>query len=284
MRSGATYTQPFGASQAAWIEQIVPLPQSLKTAVFTHRPVLPQMRPSAQRTPPHIGPVTLTFDLHNRHTYSEELVKTNRGYRRYTATIGVLTADNTLLSRAVVQNDFRSAADLLDRITGGRGQISGGFTDITGARDLAVLLRGGALPVYLATRHRFDIQFNATVTAAHWHEDSREWEVSVKDGETLTGRFLITAIGPLSAPTMPNTEPAVPRRRDSSTNEPAMSASGMIAMTKAVGTAVPTCSAIACGLRLTDMLGPITARHSPRAMSSVTSRSARNVAPVAAFS
>ena len=38
-----------------------------------------------------------------------------------------------------------------------------------------------------------------------------------------------------------------------------MSASGMIAMTKAVGTAVPTCSAMACGLRLTDMLGPITA-------------------------
>lgn len=71
--------------------------------------------------PPHIGPVTLTFDLHNRHTYSEELVKTGRGYRRYTATIGVLTADNTLLSRAVVQNDFRSAADLLDRITGGAG-------------------------------------------------------------------------------------------------------------------------------------------------------------------
>ena len=29
--------------------------------------------------PPHTGPVTLTFDLHNRHTYSEELVKTNRG-------------------------------------------------------------------------------------------------------------------------------------------------------------------------------------------------------------
>ena len=27
-------------------------------------------------------PVTLTFDLHNRHTYSEELIKTNRAYRR----------------------------------------------------------------------------------------------------------------------------------------------------------------------------------------------------------
>ena len=69
--------------------------------------------------PPHTGPVTLTFDLHNRHTYSEELVKTNRAYRRYTATIGVLTTDNTLLTRAVVQNEFRTAADLVDRVSGG---------------------------------------------------------------------------------------------------------------------------------------------------------------------
>lgn len=71
--------------------------------------------------PPHTGPVTLTFDLHNRHTYSEELVQTNRGYRRYTATIGVLTADNTLLARAIVQNEFRTAADLIDRVSGGAG-------------------------------------------------------------------------------------------------------------------------------------------------------------------
>jgi len=71
--------------------------------------------------PPHTGPVTLSFDLHNRHTYSEELIKTNRAYRHYTATIGVLTADNTLLSRAVVQNEFRTAADLVDRVGGGAG-------------------------------------------------------------------------------------------------------------------------------------------------------------------
>ena len=37
------------------------------------------------------------------------------------ATVGVLTADNTLLSRAVVQNEFRTAADLVDRIGGGAG-------------------------------------------------------------------------------------------------------------------------------------------------------------------
>lgn len=71
--------------------------------------------------PPHTGDVTLTFDLHNRHTYSEELAKTNRGFRRYTATIGVLALDNTLLERAIVHSEFRTAADLVDRITGGTG-------------------------------------------------------------------------------------------------------------------------------------------------------------------
>ena len=64
------------------------------------------------KLPPHRGPVTLTFDLHNRHTYSEEQVKAERAFARYTATIGVLTMDNTLISRAVVQNEFRTAADL----------------------------------------------------------------------------------------------------------------------------------------------------------------------------
>jgi hypothetical protein len=71
--------------------------------------------------PPHQGPVTLSFDLHNRHTYSEEQIKNNRAYHRYTASIGVLALDNTLLSRFFVQNEFRTAADLVDRIRGGSG-------------------------------------------------------------------------------------------------------------------------------------------------------------------
>jgi hypothetical protein len=71
--------------------------------------------------PPHSGPVTLMFDLHNRHTYSEEQIRNNRAYNRYTATIGVLTLDNTLISRAIVQNEFRTQADLVDRIGGGSG-------------------------------------------------------------------------------------------------------------------------------------------------------------------
>jgi hypothetical protein len=71
--------------------------------------------------PPHRGPVTLSFELHNRHTYSEELIKARKSFRQYTATIGVLTADNTLVQRAVIQSDFRVAADLFDRIQGGAG-------------------------------------------------------------------------------------------------------------------------------------------------------------------
>jgi hypothetical protein len=71
--------------------------------------------------PPHTGPVTLTFDLHARHTYSAELAKTNRGFRRYTASTGIFTADNTLISRAVVQTEVRTAKDLFDRVAGGAG-------------------------------------------------------------------------------------------------------------------------------------------------------------------
>ena len=71
--------------------------------------------------PPHTGPLTLTFDLHNRHIYSADLVKTNRGYRRYTATVGVLAMDNTPMSMAAVDSEFRTATDLFDRIAGGTG-------------------------------------------------------------------------------------------------------------------------------------------------------------------
>lgn len=71
--------------------------------------------------PPHRGPVTLMFELHNRHTYSEELIKAKTAFRDYTATVGVLTMDNTLIDRAVIQSQFRTAADLYDRLQGGAG-------------------------------------------------------------------------------------------------------------------------------------------------------------------
>ncbi|MGE0460723.1 MAG: hypothetical protein AB7Q16_05085 [Vicinamibacterales bacterium] len=71
--------------------------------------------------PPHRGPVTLSFELHNRHTYSEELVKAKRAFRQYTATVGVFTMDNTLIDRAAIQTEFRTERDLFDRVSGGAG-------------------------------------------------------------------------------------------------------------------------------------------------------------------
>jgi hypothetical protein len=92
------------------------------------------------RFPEHTGPVTLSFDLHNRHTYSEEQVKANRAFARYTATIGVLTMDNTLISRAVVQNEFRKATDFVDRIGGGAGPAGIKAVGPTGAESISMLI------------------------------------------------------------------------------------------------------------------------------------------------
>ena len=99
--------------------------------------------------PPHQGIVTLTFDLHNRHTYSEEQMKANRGYARYTATIGVLTLDNTLISRAVVQSEFRKPADFVDRIGAGAGV--GGVKAVapTGTESVSITIPEGEEKVSL---------------------------------------------------------------------------------------------------------------------------------------
>jgi hypothetical protein len=70
--------------------------------------------------PPHTE-ATLTFDLHNRHSYSEEEVRAGRGFAKYTAVIGVLSMSGDLLGRGAVQTEFRTARDLYDRITGGAG-------------------------------------------------------------------------------------------------------------------------------------------------------------------
>ncbi len=53
---------------------------------------------------------------------------------------------------------------------------------------------------------RRDIQFQSLVTAAVWEENTRTWNVTLKDGSRFRSRFLITAIGPLSAPTLPRIE------------------------------------------------------------------------------
>ena len=51
---------------------------------------------------------------------------------------------------------------------------------------------------------RKDIQFRSRVKSAYYQEATNTWDVTLEDGSTFTSHFLITAVGPLSAPTMPN--------------------------------------------------------------------------------
>ena len=53
---------------------------------------------------------------------------------------------------------------------------------------------------------RKDITFNRRVAAAVYDEPERCWEIELEDGSRARGQFLITAIGILSAPQMPNIE------------------------------------------------------------------------------
>ena len=53
---------------------------------------------------------------------------------------------------------------------------------------------------------RRDIQFCSRVTAAVFDEEARSWTVTLEDESTYRTRFLITAIGPLSTPTLPRIE------------------------------------------------------------------------------
>ena len=73
------------------------------------------------KLPPHRGPVTLRFNLHNRHTYSEEEVRLKTAFASYIAGIGVLTLDNTLLTRAAVATEFRRPGRFARAHQRGRG-------------------------------------------------------------------------------------------------------------------------------------------------------------------
>ncbi len=55
---------------------------------------------------------------------------------------------------------------------------------------------------------RRDMQFDSTVTAAHWDDAAGLWTVTLESGEQARSRFLCTAVGILSAHTLP----AIPGR------------------------------------------------------------------------
>jgi len=50
---------------------------------------------------------------------------------------------------------------------------------------------------------RKDITFGERAKSARWDERANEWEVTFASGLRARSRYLVTALGPLSAPTMP---------------------------------------------------------------------------------
>ena len=53
---------------------------------------------------------------------------------------------------------------------------------------------------------RRDIQFNARIASAVYDERGNRWQLQTEDGHRAQAQFLITAVGVLSAPQMPNVE------------------------------------------------------------------------------
>ena len=51
---------------------------------------------------------------------------------------------------------------------------------------------------------RRDIEFNSRIARAVFDESACEWKIETSDGRRARATFLITAVGPLSAPTLPN--------------------------------------------------------------------------------
>src|SRR5690348_13356738 len=71
--------------------------------------------------PPHKGAATLTFDLHNRFGSPEAGTPPDKVYAKHVAVVAVVSPTGTVVSRLVVEGEFRGQASLFDRIGGGSG-------------------------------------------------------------------------------------------------------------------------------------------------------------------
>lgn len=71
--------------------------------------------------PPHTGPTTLRFDLHNRYTLGAATATPAQMYAKHTAAVAVLDQSGAIIGRAAVSRELRTDVDLFDRIAGGIG-------------------------------------------------------------------------------------------------------------------------------------------------------------------
>ena len=72
--------------------------------------------------PPHAGAAVLLFDLHNRFTVPPASADLAQAFMRNTAVIAVIRPTGEVIEPAAVSREYRTTADLFDRIAGaGRG-------------------------------------------------------------------------------------------------------------------------------------------------------------------
>jgi hypothetical protein len=68
--------------------------------------------------PPHTGGATLMFDLHNRFTVPAGQVEPSQAFTRHTAVVAIIRQTGEVIDRGAVSRDYRTPADLFDRIAG----------------------------------------------------------------------------------------------------------------------------------------------------------------------
>jgi len=69
--------------------------------------------------PPHTGPAAIMFDLHNRFIVPPQGSDAAQAFSKQTALISIIRLTGEVIDRAAVSREFRSAADLFDRVAGG---------------------------------------------------------------------------------------------------------------------------------------------------------------------
>ena len=68
--------------------------------------------------PSRRGESTLSFNLHNRHTYSQSEEQEGRAYTQYLATVSMASMEGEIIGHGVVLSEFREAVDLVARVLG----------------------------------------------------------------------------------------------------------------------------------------------------------------------
>jgi len=116
-----------GAAAAFKVVQDAKCPASLGLGVRSNRvfcDVVISDKPAdgiGMTIPRHRGASTLHFDLHNRFTVTPEGVQPAQAFARNTAVVAVLGPKGDVVGRGATVSEFRTAADLFDRIGGGAG-------------------------------------------------------------------------------------------------------------------------------------------------------------------